>query len=359
MKGKEFSQAILTTTRQNALAVNVPPAPYYAHMVRDLAKLMRAPSGLDLLKSLPKGMTLVPVFYSRVASEQVSRISREFSEHVRPLFMQFLAETREKDLRAMGVSERGIENMRHGREPFDEKGLRYSLSVDHVIERSGSGRWSYESALDPYSPDTQQRYKVNHFSNLIFLPESVHTLKNKLNTMQGTMALEPGQGKWILTLMRDKRDFLYRPHHSQISTFPLTRRKQSNDILPAGAPLVVDQASNALLYGTMKKKTVPPGLVAECAKTLRNAFNKAASSDRETDLKQFMGFYYGRRVALLRVRADYHHFAEVRSLRKTFNDIDSAIERCQLEKQEETITKKTPTLHERKFGSLLSLKAAK
>jgi hypothetical protein len=171
-----------------------------------LARAVEDQRALDeLLSDVPQGFKLVPVFYSKIPSDTNRRLEREYSNRVRHLFLQFLANEHSDELRALGIAECGIERMKGGFDPIDEKGLYYEVNVDHVIERSGCGQWSKTPTPDPLQPPTiGDKYPVNHFDNLILLPESIHQFKNKLNDLQKPDNLTPGKGIWMLMLVAEE-----------------------------------------------------------------------------------------------------------------------------------------------------------
>ncbi len=161
----------------------------------------RAQEFAALAKQLPDGFALVPVLYTRVAQSKNAALESEYLFSVRERFLKFLAQAQKKALADLGVCAHGIARMARGLDPANEKGERYALSVDHIIERSGSGTLSDARALDPLRAEgTRESYPVNHFGNLILLPQDVHDYKNRVNSLQDIHTLQEGQSRWILMM---------------------------------------------------------------------------------------------------------------------------------------------------------------
>lgn len=159
-----------------------------------------------ILSDIPEGFELVPVFYTHTDPNQRLRLQMEYFTNVRGAFLRFLAENHADELRALGVSERGIRRMWDKQDPVDEKGRYYALNIDHVVEQSTSGSWGGSKRPDPLrSGDVGPKYPVNHFSNLVLLPEYIHAIKNRLNVIQRTSFIEFDGPKWVLALV-PKRD---------------------------------------------------------------------------------------------------------------------------------------------------------
>lgn len=160
----------------------------------------------NILSNLPEGFELVPVFYTHTDPNQRLRLQMEYFTSVRGAFLQFLAQNHADELRALGISERGIRRMWEKQDPVDEKGRYYALNIDHVVEQTASGSWGASKHIDPLrSSDVGPKYPVNHFGNLILLPEYIHDLKNRLNIIQRTYSIDVEGAKWVLALV-PKRD---------------------------------------------------------------------------------------------------------------------------------------------------------
>lgn len=154
------------------------------------------------MQAMPEGFRLAPVLYSKLTEEQNSRIEREYLFSVRPRFLQYLARNHAQALRDLGICEHGIGRMEKGIDPATEKGMYYDISIDHIIERAGSGTMGLNRVKDPDQDGTvSDKYPPNHFANLILLPEKIHHYKNRLNSLQGMTSLRPGESKWILMMV--------------------------------------------------------------------------------------------------------------------------------------------------------------
>ncbi len=153
-----------------------------------------------MLAKVPEGFALAPALYVRIPHAKNAALESEYLFSVRQHFLKFLAASQRGALRDLGICEHGIARMARGLDPATADGRRYHVSVDHIIERFGSGRLS-----DARAPDAArggaETYPVNHFANLILLPQDVHDLKNSLNAAQGIHDLKDGECRWILMLV--------------------------------------------------------------------------------------------------------------------------------------------------------------
>ena len=151
-----------------------------------------------MLKNVPDGFQLVPTYYSRITKEENEKVREEYSFKVRPKFMKYLGENCAAELKALGVSDAGVNRMKNGLDPVDDKGK-------HIIERAGSGNLGKTKAVDPDMPGAEPTFRVNHIGNYILLTEKVHEFKNILNDLQNASDMPYGKGKWIL-MMAPLRD---------------------------------------------------------------------------------------------------------------------------------------------------------
>ncbi len=158
----------------------------------------------QMLKEVPKGFRLSPVLYARIDKDDKEKITHEYTYNVRPRFLKFLAEQHEGELKALGICDHGIDRMRHGLDPTNADGEHYSVNVDHIIERNGSGAWGMVQEADPDQPGAKPKYHPNHFGNFILLPEKIHEFKNELNDLQSASDTPLGQSRWILMMIPER-----------------------------------------------------------------------------------------------------------------------------------------------------------
>lgn len=258
-----------------------------------LAKLVERQEKLAaLVENPPAGFDFAAVLYSRVDHDQAHKVRSEFNNRARAGFLKFIAEKHPDQLRAFGMTEEGIDRMRHGYDPITADGRLYYISVDHIIEKSGSGKMAFERVPDPLhleagSGDVKGSYRANHYNNLILMPDDIHWAKNLLNDAQGVPQIEIGQHRWVAMLI-PKRDgktpaYVAIPHESQpqyalrerpftletavgLANYKLKKTSHVCDILYSD-PLFADIAA----YMDMLTKRL-------CA---RGAFNGASADQRK------------------------------------------------------------------------------
>ncbi len=162
----------------------------------------------QILKEIPEGFRIVPVFYNRITTDENAKLKNEYTFEVRPSFIRFLADNFEKELLDLGICQAGVDRMKNGLDPANENGELYSLNVDHIIERAGSGRYGKTKDVDPDQPGFGPKYHPNFFGNFMLLPEKIHEFKNELNDLQKASYTSPGMGRWIL-MMTPERNAQY------------------------------------------------------------------------------------------------------------------------------------------------------
>ena len=166
----------------------------------------------DLIKNPPQGFGFAAVLYDRVETEQAHKVRREFNDRARAGFLKFLAQKQEPALKALGFGDEQIARMKDGYDPITDNGELYEISVDHIIEKSGSGKLAFKRVTDALhlAPETQEKgtYRSNHYNNLILLPDAIHKTKNFLNDVQGVNKIAHGQKRWVVMLVpvRDQQN---------------------------------------------------------------------------------------------------------------------------------------------------------
>jgi len=326
----------------------------------------------ELIDQVPKGFRLTPVFYSKVENEENDSTYSEFSSRVRTHFLKFLANNHADELSALGICENGIELMRNGRSPADEKGNPYFVEVDHIIERSGGGNMSLQKDADPLMPsESEPIFLVNHFNNLILLPKQVHDFKNSLNKLQDITQVVYGESKWILMLVpetgpgqsgfvspvqdrehplhgvfpRNRYPFhsngpvLFRANavHEALVSF-LSDEKVAQMLLEVRNSGSADEkkrlttAFNKAVHGNaasnkVLKKTLSPALQA-LAIEVKKMFERATKPDAEDDkFDIFLRVYQGKKVSDVRnIIADLP-LTEVAQVHRELQEIDRLIKK--------------------------------
>lgn len=161
----------------------------------------------QLIAEVPEGFSLVPVYYSKITQTENQAVHDEYLSNVRTRFLKFIGESHADAARALGICEHGIERMKMGLDPADEQGRQYEMNIDHIIERAGSGLWAAGKEKDPdQKPEVEDKFRQNHFGNLILIPTKIHDYKNTLNGIQRIGNLQPGEGKWILMMAPQRSD---------------------------------------------------------------------------------------------------------------------------------------------------------
>lgn len=349
-----------------------------------LARALQRQSQFEhMIKNPPEGFRYVPVYYSKIDGSTAGvEIKNEYSFKVRPQFLKFIADNHADALKKMGICEHGISRMKQGLDPSDGQGRFYEVNVDHIIERSGSGKWGVGMEGDADQHNQSSRHRVNHFGNLMLMPEHVHEQKNILNNIQLISNLTPGQGMWVL-MMIPERDANHcgfvcppqKPGH-QLHGMRFRPEDINRDISHAYAVAKTASEnlrrynSNPLLAETIKtfdgisaqKKTTTADIANDNGGSLRNTFNKVVDGDpnvrnytnsslkpsiKETtesikkifdkvaaakgkqhylrDLEAFGRFYNGKTLQGMRAEAARLPIEESAEMQKTFREIDALL----------------------------------
>lgn len=210
------------------------------------------------LKDIPEGFRLQKLIYTRVSQDQNKEVYKEFRDVVRPRFMRFLAENHAEDLKTLGICDYGIKRMSQGIDPCDKDGRLYDISVDHVIERAGGGRLSYEKAEDAdlkklcEDDEFQTTYKINHFDNLMLLPNEVHfKRKNAINDIQQLhRGLDENESVWGMMIIpvrsANSGEYVYRPLPDRQKDFGVKKRKMTFETHVSHTHYLLQQLDEAM-----------------------------------------------------------------------------------------------------------------
>lgn len=107
---------------------------------------------LAKIKAIPESIHGIPVIeteYTSVPNKRVKALRREFSQ-VRKEFLKMLAETQVPALKQMGLSDKAIEGMAHGKSPN-------GFNTHHKIPLAGGGTNVFDNFIliknEPYHED--------------------------------------------------------------------------------------------------------------------------------------------------------------------------------------------------------------
>ena len=205
----------------------------------------------ELIKNVPTGFRLVPVWYSKIKENQNLDVRKEYEKSVRSDFLIYLANHHEKELFELGICENGIDCMRNGFTPVDKNDMVYRVTVDHIVECSGGGWLSRKKKLDPLNSKRNSHYfLVNHLNNLILLLEQEHNFKNALNHLQGVHQMNSGESAWILMMIPEKvaglSGFVSPPKDSKHPLYGLEKRPQNLETRINQTSRTMELAQNAI-----------------------------------------------------------------------------------------------------------------
>lgn len=351
---------------------------------KKLARALQKQSQFEnMMQNPPEGFRYVPVYYSKIdGSTDAVEIKNEYSFKVRPQFLKFIADNHADALKKMGICDHGISRMKQGLDPSDGQGHFYEVNVDHIIERSGSGKWGIGTESDQDQHNKSSRHRVNHFGNLMLMPEHVHEQKNILNNIQMTGNLTVGEGAWILMMVPERNavhcgfvcppqnpghqlaGMRFRPDdinreisHAHFVTEAAAenlRRYNSNPLLAniiktfdeisvlkhtTIADIANDNGSHlrnifndVISYDPRARVYTDDFLkpaIREAATSIRNVFDKVAAARGKPgynrDLESFTRFYQGKTVQAMRAEAVRLPIEEASEMQKVFREIDALL----------------------------------
>ena len=290
----------------------------------------------SIIVRVPNGFRLAPVWYTRGVSSQNKVLEPEFHAIVRPAFLRYLAANHTAELSALGMCEKGIEQLSKGLDPIDSTGRLYAVNVDHIIERAGGGVISAteHAEIDPLMPQgSGPTHRINHFSNLILMPIHVHEIKNSLNHLQFRLKkngpdIKEGESIWMLMLVPETgpehTGYVAQPQGNGLQTASPKLRVQHTSSLEL-AVSTSRQAQNFLeghLLNPQQKEFLPP-VLDELAGRLTAAFNDAFKP--RGDIKAFRRFYEGDSFTYLRKGTQILPAEDRKKLDKAMQQIDCGI----------------------------------
>lgn len=349
-----------------------------------LARALQKQSQFEnMMQNPPEGFRYVPVYYSKIDGDSDgTKIRNEYSFKVRPQFLKYIADNHSDALKKMGICDYGINRMKNGLDPADAQGRFYEVNVDHIVERSGSGKWGIGVEADTDQHNKSSRYRVNHFANLMLMPEHVHEQKNILNNIQQIGNLKTGEGTWILMMVPERNaqfcGFVCPPQKPGHQLYGMRFRPEDINRDISNAYGITKMASenlrrynsNPLLADTIKtfdeisaqKNTTIADIANDNSTSLRQTFNDVISRDarvrgytedslkpaiRETtasikkvfdkiaaskggqhynrDIEAFSRFYNGKTVQKMRAEAVRLPIEETVELQKLFREIDAKL----------------------------------
>ncbi len=241
---KKRAVALSQSAEAAKLAETDPDAPPSPFEISSKKALQNIATFEKIVNNVPQGFRLVPVLYSKIDRDHNAHVYSEFGKEVRRPFLQYCATHHAKELAALGICAEGIEQMKMGFDPVDENGSFYAVNIDHIVERSGGGQMSKKRGPDPLMPaGSRSNFLVNHFDNLILIPEQVHEIKNILNDLQQAASTRNKSSAWVLMLVPEvdaaHSGFVAQPQDPSHYLYGLMRRKEDPSRL-------VNQASFSL-----------------------------------------------------------------------------------------------------------------
>lgn len=298
-----------------------------------------------ILMEIPKGFRLVPVLYSRIKPEKNRALEDEFAI-IRPQFLSHLAFHHADELRSLGICDNGIARMKQGLNPKDAEGKYYIVSVDHLIERGGTGLWADAKSND-YIKERNCRTSspANHFNNLMLVSRKLHAFKNRLNDLQGASFIKSGQSRWVLMLAPERGGPLsgfVAPRQDETHPLHGINREGNNLKLALNYSFLnAHRLARALKeyprvyqngHTELEEKYcgfLNPVIKETCA-NITDTFNRAAAGDhpgRNAHLEKFITFYNSRDAQYLRTHVHLLPATEARLVKDAFHHIDDSIAR--------------------------------
>lgn len=157
---------------------------------------------LRLSSAPPEGMRTAVVYHAPAAHAGkgggVDPVRREYLKSLGRL-RQYVAANHAEELRALGVSDRGIAQMKARREARNAEGRTLDMDADHIIESEGSGAWALRRGVDPDDPGGGEKFLVNFFGNFTFLRGREHKGKNRLKRVQMPTKGARAAAQWYLS----------------------------------------------------------------------------------------------------------------------------------------------------------------
>jgi len=131
---------------------------------------------------IPEGFELVPVLaHPKNFKGHYEECTKEYDKTIQSQFTKFVAEKYLPYFKKMGVSKYVTRLMQEGFILGDA----FYASIDHIIERSLAGKLAAKKAKDPNNKENNSYVSlINHFNNLVLIPQKIHNLKNTIRDAQ-------------------------------------------------------------------------------------------------------------------------------------------------------------------------------
>ncbi len=160
-----------------------------------------------VLDNIPKGHSVVPVYYKKISKEYTLSTYKEFAIDRKTAheFLKKIVDGYVSELKTKGLCSFAIDRMSKGLCPFDKHGNPYALNLDHTIERSLAGNASIQKSVDTnLLAEAGEILEINHVNNIKMVNANVEdNFKNELNKLQGLCQLEDNAEGWSLMVVRD------------------------------------------------------------------------------------------------------------------------------------------------------------
>lgn len=182
---------------------------------------------------LPDGFEIVPVLSSRVFDDKIQLVRKEFNKNIDRKFTSFISFKYPYELKKLGVAEKHLNIFKNGWLPKIGEKLIYDLNRDHIIECSLAGKFATTQQDDKFNKAaTSNTFIVNHFLNLLLLPQKIHQLKNSINHIQFDLYNRKNikNDEWFLMLIPKKN-----PETSGFITHPQSDERKFGIIFNAAS----------------------------------------------------------------------------------------------------------------------------
>jgi len=201
---------------------------------------------------MPTGFELVPVLISRVSDEERQAVRGEFYPNISKRFIRFLGENHKKELIDLGVASGFIHSIKQGHMPRIKDSPIYDVNIDHIIECSTGGTFSRDKETDPHNSSMiHKSFIVNHFNNLVLIPQEIHKFKNYIKDAQINLYRNnlSNDNVWFLMLTPKKM-----PNTSGYICHPQKNNELYGIINPQNSPIINEYNVNKLIASARKSR---------------------------------------------------------------------------------------------------------
>lgn len=233
----------------------------------------------------PVGFKLAVIVFSETDNNYSTNKSNHAFKIAKTKISKLVAEQHVDELKALGICDYGINEMRFGSPICNEQGILYDLDWDHIIEQKYCGN-----------------FYAHNLSNIMLLPRQIHELKNDLRICQEPLNSSQEKEGFTIALIPKAP----KPGFSGCVAPAQTEKKYKLKLYNIHTGTCLYQISHALdkaaRYAHKSKRIKASELdktLSLSQKSIKDAFNNAKAAKIRLKKKHLVEIFTARQIPLL------------------------------------------------------------